>query len=89
MYIERTVNSEVAAAARGIGGDKAARTSADKSRNWSVDTDTAGFVHKALSLPLDIPVSVIEETKALVASGQLDSASAIRQVAKTIADLGI
>jgi hypothetical protein len=89
MYVERAINSDLAAIARGTTGDKTARSSTDKTRHWSVDTDTAGFVRKAVSLPLDVPASVIEEAKALVASGQLDSAAAIRQVALTIANLGI
>lgn len=89
MYVERAINSDMAAIARGVTGEKTAKTSGDKTRNWSVDTDTAGFVRKALSLPLDVPASAIEEAKALVASGQLDSAAAIRQVAASIARFGI
>jgi hypothetical protein len=89
MYVERAVNSDLAALARGGAGDKAAKAPTDKPRILSVDTDTAGFVRKAISLPYDVPASVIEQAKALVASGQLDSASAIRQVATTIANIGI
>lgn len=89
MYIERAINSDMAAIARASTGEKPVRTSAEKSRNWSVDTDTAGFVRKALALPLDVPASEIEKAKALIASGQLDSASAIRQVARSIANTGI
>jgi hypothetical protein len=89
MYVERAINSDMAAIARATTGEKAAKTSADKSRNWSVDTDTAGFVRKAMSLPLEISPATIEEARELIASGQLDSATAIRQVAAAVVNLGI
>jgi hypothetical protein len=89
MYVERAITSDMAALSRGTTGDKTTRSASEKVRDWSVNTDTAGFVHKAMLLPLDISPAAIEEARALVASGQLDSASAIRRAASAIADLGI
>jgi hypothetical protein len=89
MYIERAITSDMASLSRGVSGDKSAKPSTGKARDWSVDTDTTGFVRKALSLPLDVPASAIEKARMLVEAGQLDAPAAIRQAASAIADLGI
>jgi hypothetical protein len=88
MHINRTTSSDVNALSQGSIFDKPAKAS-DNGKVYSVQTDSAGFVEKALSLSGDSSSSAIEEAKALLAAGRLDTPEAIRQAAANIALRGI
>lgn len=88
MQINRTSNDEISSfqfnprrdAVRGGGGN---------GRGLSVDTDTAGYVQRALSHRSGLNSSLIEEARMLLAGGYGDSPAAIRQAAASIVSLGI
>ncbi|HSV27668.1 MAG TPA: hypothetical protein VLH60_07220 [Sedimentisphaerales bacterium] len=88
MQINRTGNDEIGPLQFSVPHDVAVRAGGGSGRSLSVDTDTAGYVHKALSCRRDLNVSLIEEARALLAGGHCDSPAAIRQAAANIISLG-
>jgi hypothetical protein len=89
MYINRTDSSNINAMPQGGLPDKQARATTAGEGILSVSTDTDGYAEKALSLSPRSAPTAIEEAKALIASGRLDTLDAIRQAAANIAARGI
>jgi hypothetical protein len=88
MQISRTSNADISSLSQGLRPDGSAGPRAGGISAWSVDTDTAGYVRKALSHSCD-SASSTDQAKALLAAGQLDSPAAIREAATNLATLGI
>ena len=89
MHINRTDSSNINVLPQGGLPDKQAKATAASARILSVDTDTDGYAEKALSLSPESAPTNIEEVKALLAAGRLDTPDAIRQAAANIAARGI
>jgi hypothetical protein len=90
MLIDRTKNSDINALAYDAMQGKPARAAAGRTGAYAVDTDTAGYVARALSLS-SVPTSssAVDEARALLAAGLLDSADAARQAAANLVTRGI
>ena len=89
MHIERTTNSDIDPLAHGALSDRPARTSGSSDRGYEVDTDPAGYVHKALSMSSTPAAESISRARALLASSYLDSPATCRQAAANLAMLGV
>ncbi len=89
MQISRTSNVDISSLSGGLRPDGAGGSRAGGVSAWSVETDTAGYVRKALSLTGEAAASSIGEARALLSGGQLDSPAAIRAAATNLVTLGI
>lgn len=89
MQINRTGNADIISLSRGLRLDGSVRPGAKGARALSVETDTAGYVGKALSLSSEPGASRISEARAFLAGGGGESPAAIREAAGNLVTLGI
>ncbi len=88
MQVNRTDNLDIAVLAQGL-TDKQARTAPKAEKMDSLSIGAEGYISQALGLPKDGRSEAIEEAKALLASGGLDSMEAIREAAMNMVKRGI
>lgn len=88
MQVNRTDNLDVNVLAQGL-TDKPAKTAPTTEKMDSLSIGAEGYVSQALGLPKDGRSEAIEEAKALLASGGLDSLEVITETAMNMVKRGI
>jgi|GEM_PF-5340837 len=90
MQVNRTESTDIKALAQGT-RDLPAKAAANIDNKDSLNVETAGYVNRALALPMDGAASAaaIEAAKALIASGEIDSPETIIETARSIVVRGI
>lgn len=87
MHIGRTENINANARPQDLKAGDYARPAGTKA--WSVDTDTAGYVRKAMSLDAVDSASKIADAKVALAAGVIDSPDASSQAAAALLAFGV